>query len=842
MYGHRQLKEFNKFEEIKPEPRIVHQTLDAYQDDSSYTKFDLRSSGMNAHMSSTMFLERRFTVQIQQVNRIPEEYALSEDSDHTRVYRPIDIDLNGDRTHFIRKPGFMLQENTKSINFDCNAGTMECDTRFLNAYSKLYKDKLKQYVRGSGRSFSNHKDDVRRGYGLNTVSNNKWSGTESYVYVNHERNERRIPARVYKNATQIDNQGNAYWYDAPWDVQPSDHYMDQDFEDQFEDSDLFPPGGFIEHKTDHNGNLMYHHDAQGATQPTYDELPGTSYIASDAFKQFYEKYWKTADEAAETDFLNSTRSVFSNGKIIDPDIANDISLWDNIRQQYEHVFATLNDAIQHEVFSGRVSADASYEDKVAQAVTMGFTEYLGWGVDLTQPFDGSRKMYIKTATRMLQFAFELIKYHNAEDSMFAESLKEINALKEDLVLMEDARADAETSVQGRYNAIQILNEVDDPDEDQLEEREYLEQDMAYVLGLYANEYGFPDSAEPTQGGDTYMTQVNAIVDAARDNIDAHIMAFDQDTEALSHSAINQNPSQLKKAVQVFSRIYGYMTDDAAKEKFTFGLKNSNLADIVVFEPIIVGPCKPSEYCDVGCWKENSNIIPYIDRFQLSVQWKSIEDYFELDQYPTYLVVADEFSHQVFYPRLAIIDVKSRLHVNFVEHPVAIPAALPIINTDTIQIAQVSTIRNQTQTISFRDIDLRRKPKHIMIHCVAKPGQDFDGIISSDKSASIVSFKLRTDIQYKSLEANNVEYVNALTSRNFPDYIPPSGLTGNVLCINMNELPQAKTPSEYIHLLGEVVVCQDWAVELEYFVFITLFYGDTYWQINQNYQRGVLDLN
>ena len=59
---------------------------------------------------------------------------------------------------------------------------------------------------------------------------------------------------------------------------------------------------------------------------------------------------------------------------------------------------------------------------------------------------------------------------------------------------------------------------------------------------------------------------------------------------------------------------------------------------------------------------------------------------------------------------------------------------------------------------------------------------------------------------------------------------------------MNELPQAKQSAEYIHLMGELVVCQDWATELEYFVYITLFYGDTYWQINDTYQRGVLDLN
>ena len=150
MYGQqRQLKSFNKFDGPKPEPRIMHQTFMPYEDSEVYTKFDVRSSGMNAHMSSTMFLERKYKVQIQQVSRVNEAYALAEDADHSRKYRPIHIGDNN-AANFIRKPGFLLQNNTKSINFDCNAGSVECDTRFLNAYSKLYQDKLNQYIRSSG--------------------------------------------------------------------------------------------------------------------------------------------------------------------------------------------------------------------------------------------------------------------------------------------------------------------------------------------------------------------------------------------------------------------------------------------------------------------------------------------------------------------------------------------------------------------------------------------------------------------------------------------------------------------------------------------------------------------
>ena len=131
---------------------------------------------------------------------------------------------------------------------------------------------------------------------------------------------------------------------------------------------------------------------------------------------------------------------------------------------------------------------------------------------------------------------------------------------------------------------------------------------------------------------------------------------------------------------------------------------------------------------------------------------------------------------------------------------------------------------------------------------------FDGKIPelfTDKSASITAFKIHTDIQQRCLESESVQYVDALTCRNFPGYMPPVNLTGNILCISYNELPQAKSPAiEYINMMGQLTLCQAWFGEsatdtdaqraLQYDVYCTLFYRDTYWDVQENYALKRLD--
>ena len=195
---------------------------------------------------------------------------------------------------------------------------------------------------------------------------------------------------------------------------------------------------------------------------------------------------------------------------------------------------------------------------------------------------------------------------------------------------------------------------------------------------------------------------------------------------------------------------------------------------------------------MGCYSGNSNILPYIEQFNFRMEWPESTRFLEIDQYTQDFIstsaynlkgnfIQDNFTGVTYYPKLKILNVESQLHVNFVEHPISIPRAVPVLDTRTVKLARISTIANEQKTVEFRDIDLRRTPKYIMFYCSAVRDQ-FDGVrpqLFTDKSASIVSFKLHTDIQRRCLESDSVQYVDALTCRNFPGYTPPINLTGKL---------------------------------------------------------------
>ena len=262
----------------------------------------------------------------------------------------------------------------------------------------------------------------------------------------------------------------------------------------------------------------------------------------------------------------------------------------------------------------------------------------------------------------------------------------------------------------------------------------------------------------------------------------------------------------------------------------------------------MGPCKPSEYLNVGCWSQNSNILPFVERFNFGVEWKHGTRYFELDQYAQTDVIVDVLNHSLsYYPKLTIMSSETKLHCSFIEHPVDIPSTIPTIDVRTVLIADMAVTAFNRRTVNFNDIDLRRKPKYIMIYCKSANEQDRGPqrkYIMTDKSASIVRVKLRTDIQPQAFDVTSRQHVDALTLRNFPQYEPPIRDTGNIFCISINELPVRKNVAiEYNHLHGEIDVRQDWhtAAPLKFGVYISLFYTDTYFSVAKNYVCGKLDL-
>ena len=61
----RHAQTYVKYEPGASEPVILHQTVTPEIDELDRVRFDVRSSGKDAHLSSTMYLERKFRVQIQ---------------------------------------------------------------------------------------------------------------------------------------------------------------------------------------------------------------------------------------------------------------------------------------------------------------------------------------------------------------------------------------------------------------------------------------------------------------------------------------------------------------------------------------------------------------------------------------------------------------------------------------------------------------------------------------------------------------------------------------------------------------------------------------------------------
>ena len=88
-------------------------------------------------------------------------------------------------------------------------------------------------------------------------------------------------------------------------------------------------------------------------------------------------------------------------------------------------------------------------------------------------------------------------------------------------------------------------------------------------------------------------------------------------------------------------------------------------------------------------------------------------------------------------------------------------------------------------------------------------------------------------------------VDIVSTRRFPQYIPPIGRTGNVLALAWADLPIRKNVSAgYNRLHGELLVTQDWfnGTSLKTDVYVSLIYDDSYFAIDREYQTCRVELD
>ena len=116
MIGHRVLSDYKRSEMPAPAPAHLHKTIDADIDTLGKCEFEVRSNSAQAHMSSTVFLERTYTCQ-QQVFNLDAEYYY-DDNESRRV--PVDTDMT-----FQVTPGFALHEQMTNFNVQFKAHSDE---------------------------------------------------------------------------------------------------------------------------------------------------------------------------------------------------------------------------------------------------------------------------------------------------------------------------------------------------------------------------------------------------------------------------------------------------------------------------------------------------------------------------------------------------------------------------------------------------------------------------------------------------------------------------------------------------------------------------------------------
>ena len=117
-------------------------------------------------------------------------------------------------------------------------------------------------------------------------------------------------------------------------------------------------------------------------------------------------------------------------------------------------------------------------------------------------------------------------------------------------------------------------------------------------------------------------------------------------------------------------------------------------------------------------------------------------------------------------------------------------------------------------------------------------------IFTDKAASVVGGTLRTDLNPRIYRIADRTTVDMVTMRNYDGYFPQIGMTGNCLALPFHELPRRKIVSSgFNNLHGNITLSQDWrtnAIDVD--VYATFFYGDTFFDIDNNYQTKQLELD
>jgi len=854
MFGERKLSQYKETKVPAPEPSYIHKTFTPKEETKDNVRFDIRSVGKVAHMSSTIFLERKIQGKIVMPSRVPERFTMKD------AYGP--RKQHGIASHaevqFLRKPGFVLQENMKRLNFSFNAGDVHSETEWLAPYCKLYPQSLKPFVRNSGKSFSNQNDQIHRGGQYMThhydVVLAQTGAVEAdygvrghYIYVNPERNDRREMDVVAK--PNMDNyigevldSPMVAWYGQPSDITDLQMEHPNDLTTPIANMSLFRPA---------RANLQTAGPAFDYIIPVAGQgnpdlvLDSTESLISDHFQNFYKANYKAEDDAKYQAFDTARKALYVNGVLLDGTWYN-AGLWGNMKNLFQEIFQTE----AHADDVGDAGENGSWED----------TLRAGWGVDLRRPFydyvrnpavSSPRKFYIRTAAAMLQFADEIQRWRiiGLRDHALVVDLREKAARIAQMtaaIVDPTGMAFIGDDLIARI-AIMNGNDADAQAAEALTLAE-LESELNQIQYLLTA-YNMPTVHA---NGQTLVQQVTTLIATDEAALAQAETAFRTAHQAFHEWDHTQENRDWLFSLQIMSRILSWMDNDHNKEAESLLLIGQNRCiDTTFIEPLMVGPCKPSEYSNIGCYGGNSNLIPYVDRFRMDLQFKKDSQYFEVDSYTFVGSEIDPWTGEVFIPTIEIEKTETKLHCLFVEQPVPLPVSVPYVDVKTIRLGDTQSLsKGIPATVNFQDIDIRRTWKYMMIYTKLREPREYTAndprnlYPESDKSAAITAVKISTDLQANCINADSHYQVNAMTVRNFNEYVAPVGKTGGVLGLVFNELPQRKTVSGgFNHINGSVSIEQDWSdgpVEID--VYMSILRTDVMLEIDENFAKSNIHLS
>ena len=800
-------------------PSVIHQVYYPDEDTLDRVNFDIKMAGAGAHMSTTMFIEREFEVQPQLVHEAIEKFTIN---DTRRKYRPYSTDT----AKFTVRPGFVVQENMKSGYFSLNGGSVTLDSKWLGAYRKLYTKDLEPFMKGSGRRFANHNDFV-----LHQRTLYRDEEDDGYLqparYIHPDRADRRLT--LDESGPAVNDQ--VYWLNEPLSNGSA-------FNLTSTLGDIF---GWVGDVT--TANPM--HDAANpvAAQPAQVTISRATTLQANDISTIYSRF-SEGDDRRFQEVQTLIRTIYD----------RDRGIIDHNRFEVNQLAVIMRDyfAVQADN-QGHVGTDLA-----------DFHDHFTLGVDLRKPLVAKAAnflFHLKTITFILQFMLIAHKYFEGHDHQL---LLAIDAQRQriieitnglyianDLVQKETNLTQATVNLQTAQNNLFLSqryggggaasSHYEKQVEDFEHQIEHLNREIVELKAALIH-YKLPVAAA---GGQTVPQQVQTALTAANNQLTTlqgqwAAQSKFQDPRKPNH------PSFLPQ-VQIMTRWTNFLFGVINKPARSTALEETRTSKITIYEPILFGACRPSEYKDIGCWAANSCIFPFVERFQFGMEFKKNATYFDMDELHADLdVIYDWFSNTYIYPKLIPVSVKSKLHVTFVEEPVTLPTGIPYIDTVTHRIAQTSLVHDTPMTFNFRDFSLRREPKMILFY--TKTQDEYvltHPTIFTDKSASIIAAKFNTDLSPRVYKIDNRFTVDMVTSRNYPGFAPPIDITGNCLALPYHEIPRRKNVSSgYDSLHGSVTISQDWCRDapLQVTVYATFFYGDTFFDIGNNYQTCKLELD